>query len=911
MQLITIDRPTSCRGRLISQFKKGMKLTAILLLAACLQVSARSEGQTLTLKVKNMALKNVFKEIQRQTGLDIFLDEVMLEKKNKVTLDVTNMPVSEVLAICFRNDPFTFSIIDKRIVVKQKTEVVQSLKNSLSEPPPTIELTGQVVNETNEPLQGVTVLLKNSKNAVNTDGKGYFKMNVPDNSGVLVFSSVGYKTQQISIGGKKIINVTMIQEFSDLENVVVTALGIRRQKKSLTYSVQTVDNAALNDVKDANLVNNLTGRVAGVTISRSSSGIGGSVRVVIRGNKSTRDNQPLYVIDGVPMSNSNPGQPGSIWGYGVVGSAGMDGGDGISNLNPEDIQDMTVLKGASAAALYGSQASNGVIIINTKKGKAGATRVNVSSDLTIDKPIFIQPLQFKYGQTVKPSAGNPGSQDSWGEVVNASDHVTPFFQTGITSFNTVSLTGGTEKSQSYFSYSYTDNKGIIPTASLNKHNITFHQTTDFFNGRLKADVNVMYMHENSHNRPVSGLYNNALSGLYEFPRGLNFDKFKNGYKVYSSVRNIDVQNWWNANYDSSVVYPGSFSGGGQGSQQNPYWLLKRNSSNNILDRIYSNFSLNFKINDWLNLQTRGNIDKSINDINYSSFATTSVTITGKNGSYDFLRTINTQFYGDFILNADRKLSNDLTLQATIGASIKDGQGLYNQFGTLYGGDGLRFANVFNLVNILPSSLSVSEGRGHDQTQAVFGTVQFNLRDYLFLDLTGRNDWSSSLAYTPVEKKGYFYYSAGITGMLSDIFKMPEAITYSKVRVSYAKVGNDVPSYATNPVAYYIDNQQGSRANTKGPKPGTFLKPEDNRSFEVGTEWNFVNNRFGFDFTYYINNNFRQYMEIPVSAGSTGNLSTWYLNSGDIKNNGVELSVFATPIKTQTFSWDIDYQLRIQ
>jgi TonB-linked SusC/RagA family outer membrane protein len=763
----------------------------------------------------------------------------------------------------------------------------------------------RTVHGTVRSSQGVigdaSVLVKGTANGTNTNNKGIFSLSA-NKGDVLVFSSVGYESQEVIIENSNNISVSLVETSGQMTEVVVTALGIRRQKKSLTYSVQTVDNSALNNVKDANLVNNLTGRVAGVNISRSSSGIGGSVRVVIRGNKSTRDNQPLYVIDGVPMSNSNPGQPGSIWGYGTVGSAGIDGGDGISNLNPEDIQDITVLKGASASALYGSQAANGVIIINTKKGKVGATRINVSSDLTFDKPIFTQPLQFKYGQTATPSAGNPGSEDSWGGVVNAPDHVTPFFQTGITSFNTVSLTGGTEKSQSYFSYSYTDNRGIIPTSSLKKNNITFHQTTDFFNGRLKADLNVMYIHENSHNRPVSGLYNNALSGLYGFPRGLNFDKFKNDYKVYSSVRNMDVQNWWNANYDSSVVYPGNFTGGGQGNQQNPYWLLKRNFSNNIVDRLYTNFSLKFKINDWLNLQARGNIDKSINDINYNSFATTSVTLTGKNGGFDFLRNINTQFYGDFILNADRKLSKDLGLQATIGSSIKDGQGLSNQFGTLAGGDGLRFANVFNLVNILPTALSVNEGRGHDQMQAIFGTAQLNLRDYLFLDLTGRNDWSSSFAFTPVEKKGYFYYSAGLTGVFSDMFTMPEAITYSKVRVSYAKVGNDVPSYATNPVAYYIDNQQGSRANTKGPKPGTYLKPEDNRSFEAGTEWNFVNSRFGFDFTYYINNNFRQYIEIPVSAGSTGNLSTWYLNSGNIKNNGVELSVFATPVKTQRLNW---------
>lgn len=263
-------------------------------------------------------------------------------------------------------------------------------------------------------LSGASVLVKGSSNGTTTDNQGNYSISAQKGN-VLVFSSIGYELREVEVGNSDNINVTLVATSGQLSEVVVTALGINRQKKSLTYSVQTVSNSALNDVKDANLVNNLTGRVAGVDIARSSSGIGGSVRVVIRGNKSTRDNQPLYVIDGIPMENSSPGQPGSTFGFGAVGNGGSDGGDGISNMNPEDIQSITVLKGASAAALYGSSASNGVIVITTKKGTAGATRVNVSSDITFDKAVYLPPLQFKYGQTVRPSEGNPGSEDSWGE----------------------------------------------------------------------------------------------------------------------------------------------------------------------------------------------------------------------------------------------------------------------------------------------------------------------------------------------------------------------------------------------------------------------------------------------------------------------------------------------------------------
>ncbi|MBS1621252.1 MAG: SusC/RagA family TonB-linked outer membrane protein [Bacteroidetes bacterium] len=869
---------------------------------------------------KNDKLVTVLKELNKVKGV-YFMFSSNLGDKTVNKVDDLSSKVETILGKILLNTGLTYKKINANTFVILTTTsaekgsmsdgeivysnmitiepIVDRPDNELTLPANTI--TGKVSDNAGTPLANVSVTVKGKSTGTSTDSRGMFSISA-DKGDILVFTSIGFEAHEVKIGNSDYVEVTLSASLTQMSEVVVTALGIGRQKKSLTYSVQTVDNSSLNTVKDANLVNNLTGRVAGVDIARSSSGIGGSVRVVIRGNKSTRDNQPLYVIDGIPMENSSPGQPGSTFGFGAVGNGGSDGGDGISNMNPADIQSITVLKGASAAALYGSSASNGVIVITTKKGTAGATRVNVSSDITFDKPVYLPPLQFKYGQTVRPSEGNPGSEDSWGGVVNAPDHVKSYFQTGITTFNNISISGGTDKSQTYFSYSYTDNKGVVPGATFNKHNINLHQTTDFFNGRLKADVNVMYIHELAHNRPTTGLNNSPLHGVYQFPRGLDFNKYKENYSVYSSARNMQSQNWWNMNYDSSVIYPGNFAGGGIAETQNPYWLMKRNSSDNIVDRVITNISLRYKINDWLDLQARGNIDKSLNDLNYNSYATTSLKQSGANGGYDFGRFINTQLYGDLILNATRKLSTDLSLQATLGTSINDSRGIYSQFSTDENGDGLRFANVFTLANILPSNYNVSDGSGHSQQQAVFATTQFNFRDYLYLDLTGRNDWSSAFAFTPVEKKGYFYYSAGLTGVLSDILKMPRAISYSKVRLSYAKVGNSVPSYRTNPPAYYINNQTGSYPNTSGPKPGTYLKPEDNRSFEVGTEWSFANNRVGFDFTYYINNNFRQYIAIPVSGSSTGNLSTWYLNSGNIKNNGVELSVFATPVHTPSMSW---------
>jgi len=585
---------------------------------------------------------------------------------------------------------------------------------------------------------------------------------------------------------------------------------------------------------------------------------------------------------------------------------GWTGGDGISNLNPEDIESLSVLKGASAAALYGSAASNGVILITTKKGRAGKMRVDITSSLTLDSRMYKTPLQFQYGQTTPPSKGNPGSLDSWGGAVNSADFVNPFFQTGTTNFNSIALSGGTDRSQTYLSYSFTDNGGIIPTVSLAKHNINFRQTTKYFDDRLTSDINVLLINEKAHNRPPSGLYDNPLTGLYMFPRGLNFNQYKQ-YSVYSPLRNTGIQNWWDANYDSTQVYGGSWNSSNSANEQNPYWILNRTTTDNTVNRIYSNISLNYKLTSWLNIQARGNIDKSFNTINQKAYATTSTVLTANNGGFGLLNATNTQYYSDLLLTANHKLTPDLGLNATLGAAINDQTVDQTVYGTKNSGDGLRLANIFSLNNILPEAYGVNQTFTHKQVQSAFLTAQLNLKEFLYLDLSGRNDWSSSMAFTPVESRGFFYWSAGLTAVLSDMFVMPEPITAGKVRVSYAKVGNDADAYASNPPEFTIDNQNGLVTNGTGPEPGTYLKPEDNRSFEVGTAWRFLHDRLGFDFTYYLNNNFRQYITVTAPAGAQENqygysYSTWALNAGNIRNQGVELSVDITPVKQRNVTW---------
>lgn len=761
-------------------------------------------------------------------------------------------------------------------------------------------ITGRVTQFDGTPMGGVSITVKGSSRGTSTSSSGQFKIEAATGD-ILVFSYVGYEVKEVLVGEEQVINVLLTEAQKQLNEVVVTALGIQRKTKDLTYAAQKLNNADLTTVKDANFVNSFTGKVAGVTITKSASGLGGSARVVLRGNKSTRENQPLYVVDGIPLANFNPGQPSDVWGQSTsisgssfTSSAGRDGGDGISNLNPDDIESITILKGASGAALYGSQAANGAIVITTKSGKAGRTRISFSSDLTTEKPMYYPQLQFTYGQGLDGKApASTTAEDSWGPAVNAPDHVKSFYRTGLTATNSISLTGGTEKAQTYFSYANISIKGMVPTTSFLKHNFNFRETAKFFNDHLTVDANIAFIHQNADNRPVSGLYANPLTGLYLFPRGLDFGYYKNNYQYFSPTRNMYLQNWFDINYDKGW--------GGQDHEQNPYWLLYRAPHSDKRDRAFGNLVLRYRISDWLNVQARGNFDKSFDTYESSMAAGTQSVQAPPNGRYTFDRAINTQLYSDLLLTANKNLGKELTLQATLGASITDSKTEDQSFDTdPYATQGLYYPNKFGVNFITGEALVSSQSLIRKQQQAVFASAQLGFKNFLYVDLTGRNDWSSTFAFTPTRGKGYFYYSAGANFVLSDACTLPEPISFGKLRVSYAKVGNDVPAYITRPPQYTQDNRLGAQVNTKAPLPGTYLLPEDNRSFEAGTEWRFFKDKLGVDITYYKNNNYRQYMEVAAPLGS--GYSIYYLNLGNIQNTGVEATVYVVPVATKKIKW---------
>lgn len=735
---------------------------------------------------------------------------------------------------------------------------------------------GRVVDVSGEPLIGATIREKGGTRGTVTDIEGNFILSVPD-SAVLQVSFVGYESIEVSVGGRKTLEIQLRENTVMLDNVIITALGLEKKEASLAYSIQKVKGEELTRMKEVNMITALAGKAAGVQINKNSSGIGGSAKVSLRGIRSASgDNQPLYVIDGVPMLNIGTEQAYSAIG-GTANAGNRDGGDGISNLNPEDVESISILKGAPAAALYGSQAANGVILITTKKGNtAGQRNIHFSTGLTFDKAFSLPKMQNCYGVS--------DVVDSWGEktYLPTSNELNDFFRTGLTSITSVSVNYGNEKIQTYFSYANTTGRGIVDKNQLTKHNINLRETAVMFNQRLKLDGNVNVMRQIVKNKPVSGgFYMNPLVGLYRFPRGEDLSYYKDNYEIYDPERKLGIQNWHTFTEDF---------------EQNPYWIQNRIQSKETRMRSIISLSANLRINSWLTVQARGSVDYISDKMRQKFYASTAPALCGANGRYIEMDYQETLIYGDVMAMGKRKWE-DFTVDVAIGGSIND----KNVNSTRYDSKNasLKYANVFNLANIVMNGSASIDQKidSRRQLQSVFGTAQVGYQDKVFLDLTARNDWASTLAYTSHEKSGFFYPSAGLSFLIDKWIQLPEWISFAKLRGTYSKVGNDIPQFITNSVSHIT---AGGELQANDAAPFKEMEPEMTHSVEVGTEWRFFQSRLGFNLTYYRTNTHNQFFKLPALAGDM--YAYRYVNAGDIQNRGWELTVDATPVLTPDFTW---------
>jgi len=727
-------------------------------------------------------------------------------------------------------------------------------------------VTGLVSDDQGVPLPGATVLVVETGNGTTTDFDGNYSIGVEEGQ-TLAFSFVGYATVEVVVGSASSYDVSL-QAGNALDEIVVTALGIKRDEKTLTYASQTVQAEEMTQARDMSFANSLTGRVAGVEIRKSSSGAGGSTRIVLRGNKSLNGNsEPLIVIDGVPIVNNKGGQPG-MWG-------GIDEGDGLSQINPDDIESINILKGANASILYGSQGANGVVLITTKSGSEGPAKVTVNSGITFESVINLPELQYNYGAI-------DAAKESWSPTPGNynSGFVEDFFQTGANYVNSVSVSGGGKKTSAYFSYYNSTSDGIIPNFKYQKNNVTFKQSTKLLDDKMTISSNMILTDEQTANRGPSGYYLNPLTGLYMFPRQKDFNSFRTNYELFNDAANMYVQNWFVNDHH----------------QSNPYWILNKQPKEDRIRRAITSLKLEYQITEKLSFQARASYDFSNKSYEQQHAATSNATNTGANGRWDYKRFNDELFYSDGIFTFNDELGDNLSLTAIAGASIQKtifGDGV----NVSSGNDGLLFyANEFNFQN-LPTNVQVlSTLSSRVEKQAVFGNVVLGFKNFLFLDVSGRNDWASTLALTGNES--YFYPSFGLSAIISQMITLPEVISFAKLRASSATVGNEVPFNRINP-ANSITASGGVNRNTQ--KPFTDLKPELIETTEFGVDLRFLNNRIGLDFALYNIKSTDQFLQLAAPSGS--GYTTYFVNAGEIVNQGVEISLTGNIVQKDNVSWN--------
>lgn len=700
---------------------------------------------------------------------------------------------------------------------------------------------------------GVNVMIKGKPGVGTiTDFDGNFSLEVAEGD-VLEVSYVGYAALNVKVQASNVYNLTMKADTEVLEEVVVTALGIKRKSKALGYNLTELKSDEVTAVKDANFVNSLTGKVAGLQIN-SSAGIGGSTKVVMRGTKSiSKSNNVLYVIDGVPLNNTNGGEVNSIQGFYTTAPSG----EGIADFNPEDIESMSVLTGPSAAALYGSNAANGAILITTKKGAAGKPKITLAHNTDFSKPFVLPRFQNTYGN-------KPGEFSSWGDKLDTPSDYSPadFFRTGYNTTTSLSISLGTEKNQTFASVSTTASEGIIPNNKYQRHNFTMRNSTNFFDDRMTMDLGFSYVLQKDQNMLSQGQYYNPLVPVYLFPRGEDFTPYRM-FERYDEGRQLMTQYWPYGEMGMTM--------------QNPYWITERNMFNNNRDRYMANAGLKYKVFDWLDISGRVRIDNAITRHTKKLYAGTDAKLSQDKGYYGDYTDIDRQTYADVLMNINKRF-NEFDLTANIGASIQDIRFERN------GAEGQlsMIPNFFTLHNVdLDANNSrIKQDGWKEQTQSVFASAELGWKSMVYLSATARNDWASALQNTP--NTSFFYPSVGLSGVITEMVKLPEWLTFWKVRGSYSSVGNAPSRYLTIPTYGYNSNGE-FQTNTHMPIPE--LEAERTKSFEIGTNMKFFNGKLGFDFTYYKSNTYNQTFEAKASPSS--GYSTFFIQAGDIENWGIE------------------------
>ena len=855
---------------IVNQTAKGRSFILFFCLLLMQTSTFAQSSAKITIQKKNISIIEALKEVERQSDYSVGFNDSQLKNKPVLNLDLRIVTIENALAQILKGSGFTYQFKGKYIMIIQDNKPKET---------PVKKVAGKVVDESNEPLIGVNIKVEGSSEGAITDMDGNFSITVPQGS-ILSFTYVGYTPQTVRITEKNVYTVKLMSDTRQLNEVVVTALGIKREQKALSYNVQQVKADAISGIKDANFINSLNGKVAGVNINSSSSGVGGASKVVMRGTKSIeQSSNALYVIDGIPMFNFGGGGT-------EFDSRGKT--ESIADLNPDDIESISVLTGAAAAALYGSNAANGAIVITTKRGEVGKLQVSVNSNTEFSKPFALPEFQNRYGTGTRGKTGGTTTL-SWGPLLNNAARTgfepKEFFDTGLIFTNSVTLSTGTDKNQTFFSAASVNSQGIVPNNRYNRFNFTFRNTTNFLNDRMKLDVGTSYIIQNDRNMTNQGVYSNPIVPVYLFPRSDDFSLIK-VFERWDPARKINTMFW-----------P---QGEGDLRMQNPYWIAYRNLRLNQKKRYMLSAQLSYDITDWLNIAGRVRVDNSHTKYEQKLYASSNATITEEStqGHYTIAKPDETQTYADVLANINKRFG-DYSLVANVGASIVN-----NKYEELSYRGPIRekgIPNVFNVFDLDNAKKKARQDEWQEQTQSVFASVEVGWKSMLYLTLTGRNDWASQLANSSTSS--FFYPSVGLSGIISEMVQMPSFIDYMKVRGSFSSVGMPYPRNLTSPTYEYNETTQSWKPKTHYPIGD--LKPERTNSWELGLDMRLFKD-FNLGLSWYLANTFNQTFDpqITVSSGYT----TIYLQTGYVRNTGLELSLGYGHTWNNNFRWESNFTL---
>ncbi len=831
-----------------------------------MQISASvySQGTKITLNLTNTPLRSVLNVLEKETNYTFFYNEDFIDLNKIVSVKVTESNMNSLLKVLFSGTDLTYNQIEDKVIVIAPAKFQQK-----------ITVMGKITDSgTGEPVGGVTVLEKGTNNGTVSDANGKYTITVADAKSVIVFSFLGYNSQELATGGRNEIDLQLVPNVTALNEIVVTALGIQKTARSLTYASQQVGNDDITDVKNANLMTSLSGKSAGLVITQGSAGPGGSSRIVIRGNKSIGgSNEPLYVVDGMPLNNSNLGQIG-----GSTDLAGVvDGGDAISNINPEDIESISVLKGASASALYGGSGENGVILITTKKGSAGKTTVEFTSSSNWDSPLILPKLQSQYGSAnTLNTASTSNVPWTWGTTAGAGNAIgtsdlNKFYQTGLLTINGISISSGNDKNLLYISYANTYSNGITPGNSLQKNNF-FVKGSSKLTDCLTAEGTATLITQDVYDRPFVGWQSNPVADAY-FYGGTQaaWSGYKSNYQVYNPVSNMWVQNYPYSSYNTTNYI-----------LDNPWWDAYKNPNTNNRNRDIFTGSLKWDITKNISIKARGIYDRTSDQFEQDVYASSSSVDTDPYGAYLLTQQTALKMYSDVLLTYANDKLGDFSVNVTLGATNDYSKNYNLDVQTLEGNNNMYAPNVFSMTNLI-GIFNHTESSSQTLGQSVFGTGSFGFKNMIFVDLTDRNEWNSTVA-----PQTYNYPSVGGSFVFSELTGVNNAFSFGKLRASYSEVGNALPPYVNNSFNTQLWTTQGGlpQAPQVGIILGQPLKPERSQSFEVGGNIRLFSNALDLDVTYYNNNVINQFLEIPAPPG--GFYPNYYVNAGEVNNKGVEI-----------------------